>query len=55
MICNKVKYYDKISAMFILSQCKKANRFGNHNRRELRLYFCKKCNAYHLTSKKINI
>ena len=49
--CSKVKYRDKISAMFALSQCKKV---GNYNpiRNECRIYFCHKCNSYHLTSQK---
>lgn len=51
MSCHKKKYKDKLSAMFALSQCKK---FGNFisKRNECRIYYCKECSAYHLTSKK---
>ena len=50
-MCNKRKYKDKLSAMFALSQCR---RVGKHksNRDECAYYFCKECNAYHLTSKR---
>lgn len=51
-MCNKIKYKDKLSAMFALSQCKNGKK---GNRRECRFYFCNECNAYHLTSKKNNI
>lgn len=50
MTCHKKKY-DKLGAMFALSQCK---YFGNFKskRNECRIYFCQECKCYHLTSKK---
>lgn len=50
-MCKKIKYKDKLSAMFALSQCK---RVGNYKskRDECAIYFCNECNAYHLTSKR---
>lgn len=50
-MCRKRKY-DKIGAMFALAKTKH-NANYNHNRKETRIYFCEKCNAYHLTSQKI--
>ena len=49
-MCNKRKY-DRIGAMFALSQCK---RVGNYNssRNEYRIYYCEECKSYHLTSNK---
>lgn len=52
MICHKIKYHDKIAAMFALSECKFLKKRGNRNRKEIKIYFCDKCNSYHLTSKK---
>lgn len=49
-MCKKRKYKDKIAALFALSQCLRQNAKGN--RHECRVYFCNKCNSYHLTSKK---
>lgn len=48
-MCTKRKY-DKIGALFALSQTKKVGNY-NPKRNECRTYFCKVCNAYHLTSK----
>ena len=49
-MCKKIKY-DKLGAMFALSQCK---RVGNYNplRNECRVYYCNECKSYHLTSEK---
>lgn len=35
---KKRRYKDEIGAMFALSQCKRAARFGNFRRREQRAY-----------------
>ena len=48
--CRKVKYKDKLSAMFALSQCRRVGNYKS-NRDEKRIYFCPICKAYHLTSK----
>ena len=50
-MCNKIKYKDKLSAMFALSQCR---RVGNYKgkRDECAYYYCEECKAYHLTSKR---
>lgn len=45
MSCKKKKYKDKIAAMFALSQCKR----GKGQRQEIRFYYCRDCNAWHLT------
>lgn len=47
-MCRKVKYKDKIAAMFALSQCKSVKK---GNRQEIRFYYCNKCKCYHLTKK----
>jgi hypothetical protein len=47
MPCNKKKF-DKVMADFIIA--KNAGRVHTHNRLECRKYFCKSCNAWHLTS-----
>lgn len=44
--CNKVKYKDKLSAMIALASCLSLH---NKKRMETRYYWCKECNAYHLT------
>lgn len=49
MACNKRKYKDRIAAMFALASCYKSGNKGGF-RFEKRIYFCKECNAYHLTS-----
>lgn len=46
--CKKRKF-DKIGAMIALSMCK-SGRSG-WKRRELRMYYCSTCKAFHLTSK----
>jgi hypothetical protein len=48
-MCNKIKY-DRIGAMFALSQTKHRGNY-NPRRNEQRIYYCKICNAWHLTSK----
>ena len=50
-MCNKIKYKDKLSAMFALSQCRRVGK-RKSNRDECAYYFCKECNAYHLTCKR---
>ena len=47
-MCKKIKYKDKISAMFALASCKHAKK---GNRQEQRIYYCNICKCYHLTSK----
>ena len=49
-MCNKKKL-DKIKAMLIVANAQKITQM-NFNRREIRIYFCKDCNAYHVTSMK---
>lgn len=50
--CTKRKF-SKFEAMLVLVQAemryKKKN--GKSKRKECRYYYCKQCNAYHLTSK----
>ena len=46
MSCKK-KRYDKIGAQLALATCK--NKSSGH-RIEKRLYYCKHCKGYHLTS-----
>ena len=45
MSCKKKKYKDEIAAMFALSQCKR----GKGQRQEIRFYYCRDCNSWHLT------
>ena len=47
-MCKKIKYKDKISAMFALASCKHEKK---GNRQEQRIYYCNICKCYHLTSK----
>lgn len=47
--CTKRKY-DKLSAMFALSQTRKLGK-THPERNKCRIYWCKECKAYHLTSK----
>ena len=49
-MCRKKKL-DKISAMMIVANAQKQTQ-KNLKRNEIRIYFCKECNAYHTTSKK---
>jgi hypothetical protein len=50
MTCEKKKY-SKIDALIVLSKCFTArNRRHNFNRKEKRMYYCKECHAWHLTS-----
>jgi hypothetical protein len=44
--CTKIKYKDKLSAMIALASCLSVH---NNKRMETRYYWCKECNAYHLT------
>lgn len=42
-MCKKKKFNSKLDAMLALARC-------NANKRlETKVYFCKQCNAYHLT------
>ena len=50
-MCNKIKY-DKIGAMFALSQTMKSK---SHKRMEKRIYYCNECKAWHLTSENKNL
>lgn len=45
---GKVKYKDKIAAMFALASCRKAGERGCPNRKEKRIYKYK--GSYYLTS-----
>jgi hypothetical protein len=49
-MCNK-KRVDRIKAMMIIANSQKQTQ-KCINRKEVRYYFCKECNAYHTTSKK---
>ena len=49
MKCLKIRYKDKISAMMALASYKHSTKGC---RKEIRIYYCKSCKAYHLTSKK---
>lgn len=51
MNCSKIKYKDKISAMFALASCKHSKK---GKRQERRIYYCYICKCYHLTSKKVS-
>ena len=54
-MCEKKKL-DKIKALMIVANSKKHTQ-KNFHRKEIRVYFCAKCKAYHTTSalyKKIN-
>lgn len=48
--CQKKKL-DKIKAMLIVANAQKRTQ-NNFNRKEIRIYFCEECNAWHTTSKK---
>ena len=48
-MCNKLKYRDKISAMFALSQCRRYTKVTE--KLESRYYYCDICKSRHLTSK----
>ena len=51
--CQKIRYKDKISAMFALSQCRR--KIGKVTEKlEVRCYYCDNCHGWHLTSKKRN-
>lgn len=49
-MCQKRKF-DKLGSMIALSMCKRGG--AGWKRRELRMYYCSKCNAWHLTSRKL--
>jgi len=49
--CSKKKYTE-LMASFALSQIWKQG-FTNWKRQEKRKYFCKECNAWHLTSQSL--
>ena len=48
-ICKKIKYRDKIAAMFALAQCRNSIK---GKRQERKIYFCPECKKFHLTSQK---
>lgn len=49
-MCKKKKL-DKIGAMLVISNAQKPTQ-KNFKRRELRFYWCEKCQAYHTTKQK---
>lgn len=51
MKCNKRKF-SKFEAMLYLvnSEFKDKQKKGRTKRKECRYYYCRQCNAYHLTS-----
>lgn len=49
-MCQKKKL-DKISAMLIVANAQKQSQ-KNFKRKEIRVYFCLECKAWHTTSKK---
>jgi hypothetical protein len=50
--CKKRKL-TKFEAMLCIANSEMINKFkkGHTKRRECRYYYCKECNAYHVTSK----
>lgn len=48
-MCRKVPYYRRIDAKIALAA---TQRSQNPRREEVRFYWCKEHNAFHLTSKK---
>lgn len=54
-MCEKKKF-EKILADIIIAKNMSKNSIKNvkYNRMENRSYYCKRCNAYHLTSKPNN-
>ena len=50
MSCIKKKF-DKIKCMLIIANSNKQTQM-NFKRKEIKYYYCYKCKAYHLTSKK---
>lgn len=54
MRCDKRRYPDKIGAMIALSSCQRRQNIANDwNRQEIRIYKCKFCWGWHLTSEKL--
>lgn len=49
-MCKKKKL-DKIKAMLIVANAQK-RRQNNFNRKEIRIYYCGECLAWHTTSRK---
>lgn len=50
--CDKKKF-DRIGALNVVANAKKESQF-NHDRKEKRIYFCRDCKAYHVSSKGSN-
>ena len=48
-MCSK-KRFDKVKAMLVVANSQKRTQ-KNFKRREVRVYFCEECKAYHTTSK----
>ena len=50
--CTK-RRFNKLEAMIFVAQAEMQykKRKGRSKRRECRYYYCKECNAYHMTSK----
>lgn len=53
--CTKIKYTE-VGAIIALSKIKASLKYKHKKRRrkETRSYYCKECDAYHLTSAKYN-
>ena len=49
-MCDK-KCFDKVGAMFVVAKSQRKNK-KNFKRREIRVYFCGECKAWHTTSTK---
>lgn len=54
MKCNKKKF-TKFEAMLYLVNSDYRQKRGRTKRKECRYYYCKECDAYHLTSMSSNI
>lgn len=50
MTCTKKKW-GRIGALMVVAKAQSATQ-KNIKRKEIRVYFCKECNAFHTTSKK---
>jgi hypothetical protein len=54
MTCKKVKYFKRKDAEIALAFCNVCYYSGQESRQQKRIYWCKLCKSYHLTSKKNN-
>jgi hypothetical protein len=48
--CNKKRFKEKAEAQGALTAARK-NSMENEERKENRIYYCRQCHAFHLTSK----